>query len=179
MIVLRVTGKTAAQDFSHEGGGHRFQRVPPTEKNGRRQSSTITVAILREPTEAEVHLDDRDLEWKATRGSGAGGQARNKVSSAIQLTHKPSGIMVRVESERSQTQNKQVALALLRARLLDQKTCALDSARNQTRRAQVGVGARGDKRRTVSLFRDQAVDHVTGKRISAERYMRGFVEDLW
>lgn len=179
MVILQATGKTAAEDFLHEGGGHRYQRVPPTEKNGRKQTSTITVAILREPTEAEVHLEERDLVWKATRGSGAGGQARNKTSSAIQLTHKPSDITVRVESERSQFQNLQTAKALLRARLLEQQTTQALLSQNNHRKAQVGSGQRGDKAKTMSIFRDSVVDHVTGKRTTYTRYAKGFIEDLW
>lgn len=179
MVVLRVTGKTADADFALEGGGHRFQRVPPTEKHGRRQTSTITVAVLREPTEVEVRLAEKDLEWQATRGSGAGGQARNKTSSAVILKHKPSGLMVRVESERSQNSNLQAAKALLRARLLEQQVEKVQSQRNNTRKQQVGAGCRGDKIRTTSVFRDQTVDHRTNKTTTAERYYRGFLEDLW
>lgn len=179
MVVFRVSGKIAVQDFSHEGGGYRFQRVPPTEKNGRRQTSTITISVLQEPTEAEVCLNDWDLDWQATRGSGAGGQARNKTSSAIQMTHRSSGVTVRVESERSQHQNLQIAKTLLRARLIEYQQNQLASSRNQARRDQIGGGARGDKTRTISLFRDQALDHRTGQRTSARRYLQGFLEDLW
>lgn len=179
MVTLQVSGTNADQAFAHEAGGHRFQRVPPTEKKGRRQTSTITVAVLREPTEAEVHLDPRDLQWKACRGSGAGGQHRNVTDSAIQLTHKPSGLSVRIESERSQHQNKRMALDLLRAKLLEAETLEVQGRRNNKRRRQLGSGQRGDKIRTVSVFRDQVVDHRTGRRMKVSRYLRGFIEDLW
>jgi peptide chain release factor 1 len=139
----------------------------------------VTVAVLREPKEAEIPIADRDLQWKACRGSGKGGQHRNVTDSAVQLTHLPTKISVRVESERSQHQNKRLALGLLRARLLEAEHIRLSADRSRRRRRQVGSGMRGDKRRTVSLFRDQAVDHVTGKRMKAARYLKGFVEDLW
>jgi peptide chain release factor 1 len=179
MLVARVTGKKAEEIFAHEAGGHRWQRIPPSEKRGRRHSSTVTVAVLREPTEAEVHLSERDLQWKACRGSGAGGQHRNVTDSAVQLTHLPTKTSVRVESERSQHQNKQRALGLLRARLLEGAEAKLSADRSQKRRHQVGTGMRSDKVRTVSLFRDQAVDHRTGKKMVASKYLRGYVEDLW
>lgn len=180
IVIVRVTGKTAEEDFAKEGGGgRRWQRVPPTEKRGRRQTSTVTVAFLREPKEAEVRLDERDLMWKATRGSGPGGQSRQKNDTAIQLTHKPSGLMVRAETERSQFQNRQLALGLLRARLFAAEQDKLLGDRNATRKAQLGGGCRGDKAVTISLFRDTAISDVSGKRISAARYMRGFIEDLW
>lgn len=153
--------------------------MPPTERCGRVHSSTITVSVLREPTEAEVRIDPRDLEWKACRGSGKGGQHRNVTDSAVQLTHLPTKIAVRVESERSQHQNKRLALGLLRAKLLDAEESKLSAKRSDKRRRQVGTGMRGDKRRTASTFRDQVVDHVTGKQTSCKRYARGFVDDLW
>ena len=179
ILIFRVTGKKAGKLFANEAGGHRWQRIPPSEKRGRRHSSTVTVAVLREPTEAEVRLSERDLQWKACRGSGAGGQHRNVTDSAVQLTHIPTGTSVRVESERSQHQNKQRALGLLRARLLEGEHHRISKDRSKKRRRQVGTGMRSDKVRTVSLFRDQAVDHRTGKRMKASRYLKGYVEDLW
>ena len=136
------------------------------------------MSVLREPTEAEVRIDPRDLEWKACRGSGKGGQHRNVTDSAVQLTHLPTRTSVRVESERSQHQNKRLALGLLRARLLEVEESRLADDRSGRRRRQVGSGMRGDKRRSVSVFRDQVVDHVTGRRMSYQRYARGFVEEL-
>jgi len=138
----------------------------------------VTVAVLREPTQAEIHLDDRDLDFKTCRGSGAGGQHRNTTDSAVQLTHKPSGLQVRVESERSQHQNKEAALQLLRAKLLEIAEGQQAGKVNSRRKAQVGSGMRGDKVRTVAMQRDQITDHRTGKTTSAKRYLRGFVEDL-
>jgi peptide chain release factor 1 len=137
------------------------------------QTSTITVAVLTEPTEAEVRIDERDIEVKTCRASGSGGQKVNKTESAVQVTHRPSGITVRCETERSQTQNKQTAFALLRARLRNAQQEALSGARAADRRAQVGSGMRGDKRRTVRVQDGTVHDHVTGRRWSFRDYERG------
>lgn len=117
MTTLRATGKKAAALFEDESGGHRWQRIPPNEKRGRVHTSTVTVAILPEPTETEVKLDPKDLDIKATRGSGPGGQHRNKTETCISIKHIPTGLMVRCDEERSQGLNKDLALALLRARI--------------------------------------------------------------
>lgn len=178
-LLFEVTGKDADRAFRHEAGGHRWQRVPPTEKRGRVHTSTVTVAVLAQPTERELVLRDEDLEYKTCRGSGAGGQHRNTTDSAVQLRHLPSGLYVRIESERSQLQNKNTALNVLRARLLDSQERDGHASRNSSRKGQIGVGARGDKRRTIALQRDSVVDHVTGKSTSAKLYLRGFLEDLW
>ncbi|MFN3200894.1 MAG: peptide chain release factor-like protein [Bradymonadia bacterium] len=174
-----MSGSGAAEAFAHEAGGHRFQRVPPNEKRGRVHTSTITVSVLPMVQASEMRLDDRDLTFKACRGSGAGGQHRNKTDSAIQLTHIPTGLMVRVESERSQHQNLQQAKAIMRAHLQERARSARAAEQNARRRADIGGGARGDKRRTIRLQADQVVDHVTGGRMSAKRYMRGFIDLLW
>lgn len=144
---------------------------PPTEKRGRVQTSTVTVAVLPEPTEAQVHIRDSDLEMQMVRGSGAGGQKRNKTSNCILLKHKPSGLTIRCESERSLTQNRASALALLRSRLWEKQNALVSSQRENQRRAQVGSGMRGDKRRTIRA--DGVIDHVTGKRWEFKQYSRG------
>lgn len=138
----------------------------------------MTVAVLSEPSATEVRLNERDLEWKACRGSGAGGQHRNTTDSAVQLTHLPTGIMVRCESERSQHQNKELARGLLRARLRESQQEGRKRKRNRKRKDQIGCGARGDKRRTIALQRGQVTDHVTGKSMRAKDYLRGKLEKL-
>ena len=173
VVVCRVYGVGAVDAFKDEGGGMRWQRVPPNEKRGRVHTSTVTVAVLPEPTAVQVRLDERDLEYKTCRASGAGGQKVNKTDSAVQLTHKPTGLMVRVETERSQHQNRATALALLRARLWQAQRDMDAAARDKDRRLQVGSGMRGDKRRTIAVQRGTVVDHVTGRSWRVDDYLRG------
>lgn len=134
------------------------------------QTSTITVAVLPEPSAQELVIRPEDLDIVATTGSGPGGQHRNKTASAIQLTHRPTQTRVRIESERSQHQNRELALSVLRARLWGRQQQALADARQQARRQQIGSGMRGDKRRTIRA--DGVVDHVTGRRWRYEDYIR-------
>ena len=173
VVVAQFTGPNVDQVFRDEAGGHRWQRIPPNEKRGRIHTSTVTVAVLREPSPTEVVVHDCDVDWQACRGSGAGGQARNKTSNAVQLWHRQTGIMVRCEAERSQPQNRATAMALLRARLLEAKENAAQGSEAATRKAQLGCGARGDKRRTVREQDDQVHDHITGRRWRLKDYMRG------
>ncbi len=172
-VAFRATGKNAADVFKDEPGGHRFQRVPPTERKGRVQSSTITIAVLPEPTPTQVILRDVDLEFSTCRGSGAGGQHRNKTESAVQLRHLPSGLMVRCESERSQSLNKETAKHVLRARLWQTEQERVSGVRDDDRRRQVGSGMRGDKRRTIRVQDDVVNDHVTGRQWRYKAYARG------
>lgn len=178
LIVAEVAGSGCHDLFRHEPGGHRFQRVPPTEKRGRRHTSTVTVAVLPVTRDEGQSISERDIEWQATRGSGKGGQARNKTSNCVQMKHTPTGIQVRVESERSQLLNRESAFRLLSARIAEFEKGSRDRSRSSERRDQVGSGQRGDKIRTIRLQDDIVVDHRSGKRMSAARYMRGFVEEV-
>jgi len=171
--VFRAVGPRAAELFQDEAGGHRWQRVPPNEKHDRVHTSTITVAVLPELSPLELRLEERDLDWSTCRGTGAGGQKRNKTESTVLLTHRPTGIQVRCETARSQLLNRQTALAMLRARLH-----AIAEERQQTERAadrrrQVGSGMRGDKRRTIRCQDGTVFDHVTGQRWQLKTYLRG------
>lgn len=172
IITFRVTGKKAEQTFAHEAGGHRVQRVPPTEKRGRVHTSTITVAVLPEVSNLKMDIPDKELEWKTCRSSGAGGQHTNKTDSAVALKHLPSGLIVRVES-RSQYQNKQDALQILKNKLslLQREKSRL--SRDASRKEQMGTGMRGDKIRTIRQQDDQVHDHELNKRISYKDYSRG------
>ncbi|MFV8754548.1 peptide chain release factor-like protein [Nannocystaceae bacterium ST9] len=178
LLIASVSGRGAEQVFARESGGHRWQRVPPNEKRGRVHTSTVTVVVLAEPSEAELEIDPRDLEEKFTRGSGAGGQHRNKTDTAVQLRHKPTGLAVRVENGRSQATNRETALRLLRARLIEAKQRAAAEQRHRERRELAGSGQRGDKVRTIALQRDQVVDHRSGRSCSAREYLRGKLRGL-
>jgi peptide chain release factor 1 len=170
---MRVSGKHAERAFAREGGGHRWQRVPPGEKRGRVHTSTITVVVLPAPTAVEVVIDERDLRWSTCRASGNGGQHLQKTESAVQVTHVPTGLYVRCESERSQHQNRATALGLLRARMLAAAKEKAKSERDQARRDQAGHGERGDKRRTIRQQDGLVHDHETGQTWSFRDYERG------
>lgn len=137
------------------------------------QTSTITVAMLDVEAEVDVVVRDEDLEWKACRAPGNGGQHVQKTDSAIQLTHLPTGIQVRSHEERSAYKNKANALEKLRARLRADMRATSSSARAHERRTQVGSGMRGDKRRTIRAQDDSVVDHVTGRAWKLRDYVRG------
>ena len=172
--MLRASGVAVHETFAHESGGHRWQRVLPNEKRGRVHTSTVTVAVLDEPTELELpRLDAADLDISTCRASGNGGQNVQKTDSAVQIRHRPTGIIVRCETERSQTYNRATALAILRARLHQEQTLRASAERADDRRRQIGSGQRGDKRRTIAVQRDSVVDHVTGRSWRFADYERG------
>lgn len=137
------------------------------------------MSVLSELTASKVKLLEKDLVFKTCRGSGAGGQHRNTTDSAVQATHRPTGITVRVESERSQHQNKETARALLRAQIGERLATEKKDAQDAKRRKQVGTAERSDKRRTVAFQRGQVVDHRTKRKMSAQKYLKGFIEELW
>ena len=177
-LSFQVSGKGAKATFAQESGGHRWQRVPANDKRGRVQTSTVTVAVLEEPREHDLRIEDKDIEWQTCRGSGAGGQHRNKTESAVQMTHLPTGIRVRVENERSQHQNRETAMRVLKARIFEARQTAAAEARAGSRRSQVGSGMRGDKIRTIRAQDGQVTDHRSNKQIRYKDYVRGNWEGL-
>ena len=172
--MLRASGRGAREVFADEAGGHRWQRVPPNEKRGRVHTSTVTVAVLDEPSEIELpRIDPADLDISTCRASGSGGQHLQKTDSAVQIRHIPTGIIVRCETERSQSYNKATALAIMRARLHERRLRDSHARRADDRRRQIGSGQRGDKRRTIAVQRDSVIDHVTGRAWRFADYERG------
>lgn len=170
---LRIDGKGAESTFADEAGGHRWQRIPPTERNGRVHSSTVTIAVMGDERAPQAMLHDDDVEFLAVRGSGPGGQHRNKTNSAVVLKHVPTGTVVRCESERSQHQNKRIAMQMLQERLAARAAESASAKEAAERKVQVGTGERGDKRRTIAVQRDEVIDHVTGRRWRYRDYVRG------
>jgi peptide chain release factor 1 len=162
-IVVKISGKGAYNALSHESGVHRVQRVPVTESSGRIHTSTATVAVLPEVAEREFAINPSDIEFEAFRSGGAGGQNVNKVSTAVRLKHTPSGIVVTMQTERSQLQNRENAFALLRAKLweLEQQKAVGDI--ESQRSSQVGSGDRSEKIRTYNFPQNRITDHRLGK----------------
>lgn len=161
--VLRVMGEGACDKFRYEAGVHRVQRIPKTEKSGRIHTSTATVAILSEIPENKLKIDPKDLEFQAFRSSTQGGQNVQKVSTAVRLRHKPTGITVTCQSERYQAQNRKIAEGLLRAKLWAQEEEKRQAQISGTRADQVGRGMRAEKIRTYNYPQNRVTDHRLNK----------------
>ena len=178
-ICFTIDGEGAYSRLKFESGVHRVQRVPETESGGRIHTSTATVAVLPEVDEVEFELDPADIEMQVFRSSGAGGQHINKTSSAVRLIHKPTGTVVECQQERSQFQNRDKAMQLLRSRLYEEKVREQEASVTAERRSQVGTGMRNERIRTYNFPQGRVTDHRIGLTLyKLESVMDGNLDEI-
>ena len=178
-LIIHIQGKDVYKFLKHESGVHRVQRVPKTETAGRVHTSTVTVAVLPELEDVEITIDPKDLRIDTYRAGGAGGQHVNKTDSAVRFTHIPSGLVVACQDERSQLKNRQKALKILQARLIEQERLKKEAQMSATRKQQMGTGERAEKIRTYNFPQNRVTDHrtdVTLKKL--DMVMEGDMDDL-
>ena len=178
-INFMIEGDGAYSRFKFESGVHRVQRVPETESQGRIQTSTATVAVLPEVDDVEIEINPQDIVFESCKSSGSGGQHINKTESAVRLTHKPSGIVIECQEERSQFKNKDKALKMLRAKLYDIKQTEQSEKIASERRSQVGTGDRSERIRTYNYPQGRITDHRIGLTLySLESFLNGNIGDM-
>jgi peptide chain release factor 1 len=178
-VIFLITGSEVYRRLKFESGVHRVQRVPVTEANGRIHTSTVTVAVLPEAEEVDVQIDPSDLEVTVCRASGPGGQGVNTTDSAVQILHKPSGLIVQCADERSQIKNKARAMTVLRSRLLKLKEDEEQAKYAAERRSQIGSGDRSERIRTYNFPQNRATDHRIGLTLhNLSQVMEGDLDGL-
>ncbi|MBI4059696.1 PCRF domain-containing protein [Candidatus Giovannonibacteria bacterium] len=177
--VAEISGEGAYQNLKQESGVHRIQRVPKTEKSGRIHTSTASVAVLPEAKEKDIEVREADLEMTFSRAGGPGGQNVNKVETAVRILHKPTGLVVSSREERSQQKNREKALSILRAKLLDEKKRKEEAALARERREQIGTADRSEKIRTYNFTQDRITDHRIKKSFhNIEKIMDGDLDAI-
>ncbi len=178
-ITFMVTGKGAYSRLKFESGVHRVQRVPDTESSGRIHTSTATVAVLPVVEDVEIEINPADVKMEVFRASGAGGQHVNKTSSAVRLIHEPTGIVAECQTERSQTQNREYAMRLLKSRIYEQEKSKQDAELANERKSQVGSGDRSEKIRTYNYPQGRITDHRIGMSIyQMENFLNGGLDEM-
>ena len=178
-ITFMVTGKGAYSRLKFESGVHRVQRVPDTESSGRIHTSTATVAVLPVVEDVEIEINPADVKMEVFRASGAGGQHVNKTSSAVRLIHEPTGIVAECQTERSQTQNREYAMRLLKYRIYEQEKAKQDAELANERKSQVGSGDRSEKIRTYNYPQGRITDHRIGMSIyQMENFLNGGLDEM-
>ncbi len=178
-VTVTISGEAVYSSLKYESGVHRVQRVPATEAQGRIHTSTVTVAVMPEAEDIDVQINPADLEMDVFRSTGSGGQSVNTTDSAVRLTHKPTGVIVKCQQEKSQLKNRNMAMKMLRAKLFEMELEKQQSARDAARKSQVGSGDRSEKIRTYNFPQDRLTDHrINYTRHNLPAVMDGDIQDL-
>lgn len=178
-VIAMIQGQGAYSRFKYESGTHRVQRVPTTETQGRIHTSAVTVAVLAEAEDVEIHVEPSEIKVDVYRSTGPGGQSVNTTDSAVRLTHLPTGLVVTCQDEKSQHKNKAKAMKVLRARLLDQKTQEQHAKRSEERKSQIGSGDRSERIRTYNFPQGRVTDHRIGLTLyRLESILQGEIDEI-